>query len=1044
VCRFKQGLTSTLSPFAREFLPRSTPCILSLSPYAEEFFPKPKLNGVCSSNYYNTSVLSFEPTFITSDTNNSYLKRPSQQHNNLSGASVSNVFMNRPRPFGLKAIYFNARSVRNKLNDLHAIMYTESYDIICISETWLNAVMLNGLIDPKSQFKIYRRDRQCANLGGGVCILVCNNIVSSLVDITYTEIEAEIVACTIFIDKDKITIICTYIPPNIGSELFIDTMKCLSVVCQRSNKCIVLGDFNVPKIDWVNSGIPSDAKCQTLFAFYSDLGLFQLIDEPTRGNNILDLLFTNDPLLVCDVQIEMPFCTSDHDSFTFKLYPEQSESNNNTESVKFNWKKADWPSFALYCMNTDWVSMFSVCSSADECWEAFENVLNNGCNLYVPKLKLTKIKRKTHSISIRKLITKKRQCWRIRRHKSNAESKHNYNTATIRLKTALCAETESKEKYIIDSGNLGLFYNHVNSSMSHKSGVAPLKGPAGQVLTADLDKANALNNFFIGVGTVDNGLVPELANNISSATTSTLGTVYFDSSMLIKTISQLKVKSSAGPDGFPPILFKQLIYQLAEPLACLFRLVVQYGTLPNAWKTANVTPIFKKGSPSEPGNYRPISLTSICCKLFETGIKNDLMHYLLEHKLISPSQHGFLSKRSTCTNLLESMCDWTENLDAKKDTLVVNIDFAKAFDSVSIPKLLHKLSHIGLTGKLLSCIASFLTDRKQRVRVGQSYSEFGLVISGVPQGSVLGPVLFIIFINDVCDVFKSDVSSKLYADDLKSYICQDKHKDSNEINIAMSSLDDWASRWQLPVSYSKCNYMLISNRYILNDAAKTELKLGNSVLKQVFDNNDLGVQFNSQLSFSNHISTVIVKAKQRLFLLNRSFITKNPTVLLIAYKTYILPILDYCSQVWSPYTITDITRLESVQRLFTKKLKGFENLCYAARLVKANLCSLELRRLRADLVFCYKMLHNLSLVSNIDKFFTVEGLGRTRGHNWKLKAKTPRLETRLHFFAYRTAAAWNNLMDLTVCAPTLFTFKKLLFAEDLSQFLSLNFDKSLN
>ena len=187
-------------------------------------------------------------------------------------------------------------------------------------------------------------------------------------------------------------------------------------------------------------------------------------------------------------------------------------------------------------------------------------------------------------------------------------------------------------------------------------------------------------------------------------------------------IAKLKAKSSAGPDGFPALLFKKLLHCLAYPLSVMFDGIFQFGEIPCVWKKAIVIPIFKKGSSSDPGNYRPISLTCICCKLFEACIKAQLIPYLFEHNMISSSQHGFLAKKSTCTNLLECLCDWSGNLDKHAATLVAYIDFAKAFDSVSLPKLMHKLPSYGLAGNLLSCIKAFLTNRSQRVRVGSSFS----------------------------------------------------------------------------------------------------------------------------------------------------------------------------------------------------------------------------------------------------------------------------------------------------------------------------------
>ena len=195
--------------------------------------------------------------------------------------------------------------------------------------------------------------------------------------------------------------------------------------------------------------------------------------------------------------------------------------------------------------------------------------------------------------------------------------------------------------------------------------------------------------------------------------------------------------------------------------------------------------------------------------------------------------------------------------------------------------------------------------------------------------------------------------------------------------------------------------------------------------------------FNSDLNFTDHISTIISKAKQRLFLLQKNFVRSNSNALIMAYKIYVLPLLDYCSQVWSPQYLTDITRIESVQRTFTKRLKFFEGLSYADRLTKANLCTLELRRLRADLLLCFKILHGFVCINSVKSFFELDKDSITRGHPWKLKLNNARLNTRLHFFTNRTAKVWNSLSSTTVCAESVSSFKISLLNENLSTFLHI-------
>ena len=236
------------------------------------------------------------------------------------------------------------------------------------------------------------------------------------------------------------------------------------------------------------------------------------------------------------------------------------------------------------------------------------------------------------------------------------------------------------------------------------------------------------------------------------------------------------------------------------------------GSMPSDWKKAYVTSIFKKGSASDPSNYRPISQTSIFSKLMERVTVVDIIEYLLNNGLLGTSQHGFLPKRSTLTNLIECIDDWTLCIDNKKLQSVIYIDFCKAFDSVSRPKLVAKLKSYGITGNLLDIINDFLSGRSQRTRVGNCFSSTVYLSSGIVQGSCLGPLLFLIYINDILTIFGDSVVSKLYADDLKLYTVIDSTHDDALLQTALDRLYEWADAWQLKISIKKCQHLIIGNR----------------------------------------------------------------------------------------------------------------------------------------------------------------------------------------------------------------------------------------
>jgi hypothetical protein len=556
----------------------------------------------------------------------------------------------------------------------------------------------------------------------------------------------------------------------------------------------------------------------------------------------------------------------------------------------------------------------------------------------------------------------------------------------------------------------------------------------GKLVTAEAEIATVLNEHFVKVGVVDDDLLPL----INVHTTVELNSISFDTNIIRGIINRLNNTSSPGPDGFPPVMFKNLVHQLADPMVILYSLIFHSGQIPDEWKRAIVKPIFKKGSSSDPNNYRPISLTSIFCKIFESCIKLQLLSYLKTNSFISVHQHGFLSKHSTTTNLLESLNDWTNSLDHSSFVKVVYTDFAKAFDVVSSTKLIYKLENqYGIRGKLLSCFKSFITGRIQCVSVGSSKSSFLPLISGVPQGSVLGPFLFLLFINDLPEICDSGFKGKLFADDAKLYNCNDYRLDPESVQHTLDKLFEWSKNWQLNLSVYKCGSLLLKGSSSFED--EHELLLDNERLNVLDEISDLGVIVDNHLTYSSHIDNIVSKANQRIFLIFKAFQSRDVSLFVFAFKTYVLPILDYCSSIWYPHKLHDIDRLESVQRYFTKRLSGLWDTSYSNRLLHCKLTSLELRRLFFDIVLCYKIVYSLIGLKFTD-FFEIDKNTITRGHNLKLLIPRCKTSCRQHFFSVRIVPVWNSLSNDLVNCQSLLKFKHDLKLFDLSKFLKRDYD----
>ena len=483
--------------------------------------------------------------------------------------------------------------------------------------------------------------------------------------------------------------------------------------------------------------------------------------------------------------------------------------------------------------------------------------------------------------------------------------------------------------------------------------------------------------------TVDDGVINPA--NLPGLVSTTMAPPFFTPTLVEKYIKLLKAKSGSGSDGLPAVFFKNTASSISYPLAILFNLSLQTADIPLVWKLASVTPVFKKGSPSDPANYRPISLTCIASKLMEAGIKDALLAHLKSSGVLSDSQHGFLKSKSTTTRLLECYLDWNIALRSKKAVDIIYLDFAKAFDSVVHKKLIAKLTCYGVNAILVKWIESFLVGRFKYVRIGSSKSKSKCcpVLSGVPQGSILGPVLFIIFVNDISQSWSSTgVRIKLFADDTKLYtVLQDDSVSSVELQSCLDAILEWATIWQLKLAPAKCSVMRIKLGHSFKCAPSYHI--GNASLPVVASCTDLGVSYDNRLSFSPHVSKIVAKASCRAKLILKCFRSRDSQLLVRAFCTFVRPLLEFSSIIWSPYTAIDINRIESVQRSFTKAIKNLRFSTYKERLVNLCLDSLQCRRVKADLVFCYKIIHGL-LKINATKFFTLSSNTHLRGNQFKL------------------------------------------------------------
>jgi hypothetical protein len=857
-------------------------------------------------------------------------------------------------------MYTNADSLHNKINELKLLINSISIkpSVIAITEikhknkwqTKLSEFSLHG-------YEMYHNDLEKSSRG----ILVYVDCKIKAKQLCINSMAAEHLIIEIQSKNAHMILTTIYRSPNSSEENDKAVNALLTDVCKHKDAYIMfLGDFN-HHIDWANSNSkPSDKSSQNFMKTVQDNFLMQHVMQPTRvrGLNeprILDLVLT-DENFVDNIEYLSPLGKSDHAVIYFSC---NFDASGKSLGQPYNYAKGDYEKLREF-LDIDWELYMEQCSNIETMWSSFKNRLVEGIDRYIPKIsRFYEWRKPTWKCplpkEIRENIKLKHRLWNRYMETRDVQylTKYKKIRNCVRKTTRQIQKREQNEVAKAAKNNPKKFWRYVKNKTALKSSIGDIKTVASNceiTITDDAEQASVFNKYFSSVFTSYENDGQQNTENIS--TYNIFPEIEFSLEAINKKLDKINTTKSPGPDGLHPKILYEVRNEITYPLKLIFQLSLRDKQLPNDWTTANISAVHKKGKKSEVSNYRPISLTSIPCKIMETFVRDYILDHFLSNELFSNKQFGFLKGRSTMLQLLHIMDEWTLSLEEGGQINTVYADFAKAFDKVPHCPLIHKLRSYKVNEDIIQWITSFLCYRKQRVKLNGCYSEWTDVISGIPQGTILGPILFIIYINDLPDICEHFAQIYLFADDAKIFKHIKTEYDHKALQAGLNELQKWSDKWFLKLNVDKCKTVF----YGRNIKTEYTYSLNNEELERLDSIKDLGVTFDSDLSFTQHIAEKINKANSCLGIIKRNFIYLDKEAFVMLYKSMVRSHLEYCNSVWHPYKQGLIKDLEKVQMRATKLVLSVKYLSYKDRLKKLKLPTLKFRRIRGDIIEMYKIL----------------------------------------------------------------------------------------
>ena len=859
-----------------------------------------------------------------------------------------------------------------------------------LTETWLKShkdaeLQING-------YQLFRADRkrkkrsERGRLSGGAAAYVREDIAASMKK-PYSYSNGVVELLCLHSPEENLVLLVIYRQPDdrLGGhrstyQEFKDALDKASAYLGElpspTPNIIMGGDFNLPYVDWksnsTNSTAGKDGKelLNTLNSFIDEHFMRQYVHHPTHiAGNVLDLIFTNNPELIHSICCQKTLRSiSDH--FIVECSTQlRSVSSTQTETkpeflspldkLNFFDETIIWDDVTNKLMSYNWAAEFEGLGP-NEMLSHFMAIITDCCQTYIPTKKVVLRGRNPTKIprDRRRLMRKRRRLTLKLSNNCSPTKRHNIENKLINIEILLqksyqCSnQMEEQKATAAIKTNPKYFFAYAKKHSKIKTKIGPLLNEKNVYTSSSEEMANILRTQYESVFTDPKGssVYTEEASNAEAH----ISDMEFTESDLIESIDELSQTSSSGPDGVPAVFMKRCKTEVSKPLYLIWRKCLDAGVTPNDLLVAHVIPIHKGDHKGLPANYRPIALTSHLVKIFEKVVRNKLVSYLEDSNLFNANQHGFRHGHSCLSQLLAHYDNVLSLLEKGLNVDTVYLDFSKAFDKVDHQIVLEKLALNGIGGRMLAWIKSFLTHRTQYVLVNGFCSQPSVVKSGVPQGSVLGPLLFLILIADIdTELGTSFLSS--FADDTRLSKGIGSTQDADSLQEDLVKVYQWADKNNQWFNVKKLELLRYGTNSDLKDQTFYVGPDGNRIQEKPTVR-DLGVQMSNNGNFTEQIDIVCQKAKDMCSWVLRTFKDRSVRVMKTLWSALIQPILDYCSQLWCPIKPGLIRKIEQIQQAFTRKIKLGHRLDYWERLKSLRMYSQERRRERYRIIYTWKIL----------------------------------------------------------------------------------------